>query len=123
MNVAPLEDMMAVTFVLTLDCTRLAFAVICTAARYCGLGDPASGRVDRRYLSALAWKHVEVELARGLPADPLPPDSAILTASLPIRACRSARVQYVTTEPVAAAPEELVARLDALLACAVGPQP
>lgn len=93
MDVAPGPTMTAVTFVLTLYGTRPAFAVICTAARYCGLGDPASGRVDRRYLSALAWKHVEVELARGLPADPLPPDSAILTALLPIRVRRSARVQ------------------------------
>lgn len=116
MDVAPEPAMTAVTLILTMDRTPPGFAVICAGGRYCALGDPHSGRIDRRFLSAIEWKHVEAELRQGLPAEPLPVDSAIVTVLLPIGVRRSVRVQYVTTEPVAAAPEELVARLDAFLA-------
>lgn len=116
MDLAPADSMTAVTFVLALDDARPAYALVCVAARHCGLGEPASGRIDRRFLSAVQWKHVDAELRQGLPAEPLPVDSAIVAALLPIGLRRSVRVQYVTTEPVAATPEEVVARLDALFA-------
>ena len=107
----PLE---AITFVLTdLETGR---ALVCVKARYASVWPQHAPRPDRRHVSPATWRHLEGDLALGLPSGPLETTSALFQALVPAERCRSVMLQYVGRLPTDAEPMAgLAERLDRLL--------
>jgi hypothetical protein len=90
----------------------LGQAVLCAEARYVSIAWRGASRLDRRFVTPMAWRSVEREVRDLIPPGPLARQSAIVR----LFGLTSGQVaQYLSQAPIEAAPGAVAATLDSLL--------